>query len=304
MLHYLKKNLSLKIKNFKNENIVKTQAHYMNNPYRSQRHPFHIVSPSPLPFFMAISVFFFVLSLIFYMHKTKYSQCLITPMFIFFLFALYNWFQDVNREGVQLGLHTSATRKNLRTGMVLFIVSEVMFFVSFFWAFFHSSLAPAMEIGFIWPPKGIQVIDPFRLPLLNTIILLSSGVSVTAAHLAVVNNSSLHKGGFAFFVTIIYGLFFTFCQIYEYRHATFNISDGIYGSVFYLATGFHGFHVIIGTIFLIVCFLKFLDGQYHPSAHVSLECAVWYWHFVDVVWIFLYVSIYWWGGSANSINLF
>jgi len=183
-------------------------------------------------------------------------------------------------------------QKGLKMGMVLFIVSEVLFFFAFFWAFFHSSLAPAVQIGSVWPPVGISVFDPWGIPLLNTLILLLSGLTITYTHHGLLlGYKDVVKDGFLF--TLLLAFLFTFFQGYEYLNAAFSISDGIYGSTFYLATGFHGFHVLIGTLFILVCFLR--RGQFTVDHHVGFEAAAWYWHFVDVVWLFLFVTIYWWG---------
>jgi heme/copper-type cytochrome/quinol oxidase subunit 3 len=185
-------------------------------------------------------------------------------------------------------------QKGLSMGMILFIVSEVMFFFGIFWAFFHSSLSPNIEIGAVWPPKGIVTFDAWKIPLLNTIILLTSGASVTWAHHALVaGNRSETTLGLIF--TVCLGLVFTMFQAYEYSHALFTIRDTVYGSVFFLATGFHGFHVIIGTIFLFACLLRHLNYHFTTKHHLGFEAAAWYWHFVDVVWLFLFISIYWWG---------
>jgi cytochrome c oxidase subunit III len=182
----------------------------------------------------------------------------------------------------------------MRYGMALFIASEVMFFVGFFWAFFASSLFP---VGGVWPPKGIHPFDPFEFPFLNTLILLLSGTTVTWAHHSLLegNYKGLVQG---LTVTVLLGLSFTCVQAYEYSHAAFTFSGGIYPSTFFMATGFHGFHVIVGTTFLAVCLWRAHRGDFTPTHHFGLEAAAWYWHFVDVVWLFLFVCIYWWGMGA------
>ena len=175
--------------------------------------------------------------------------------------------------------------------MMLFIASEVMFFVAFFWAFFASSLFP---VGGVWPPEGITTLDPFDLPLINTLVLLLSGSTVTWAHHALIEDD---RSDFllALLLTVLLGIFFTFLQILEYTHAPFGFTDGIYPSVFYMATGFHGFHVFIGTVFLAVCLLRGYFGHFTSKQHFGFEAAAWYWHFVDVVWLFLFICIYMWG---------
>jgi len=179
--------------------------------------------------------------------------------------------------------------------MVLFIVSEIMFFLAFFWAFFHSSLAPTIEIGAVWPPKGIDVLNPWEIPFLNTVILLTSGATVTWAHHAILAGQKT-QGMVSLAATIILAAIFTGFQVIEYIEAPFTITDGIYGSTFFMATGFHGFHVFIGTIFLFICLLRLNANQFSTHQHFGFEAAAWYWHFVDVVWLFLFVAIYWWGG--------
>ncbi|MBX9976968.1 MAG: cytochrome c oxidase subunit 3, partial [Alphaproteobacteria bacterium] len=181
-----------------------------------------------------------------------------------------------------------------RIGMVLFITSEILFFSSFFWSYFHSALFPNEIMGNVWPPKGIATLDPFHLPYLNTLILLFSGTTVTWAHHAILENK-LDEALKGLLVTVGLGIIFTCVQAYEYGHAAFGLKDGVYGSNFYMATGFHGLHVIIGTIFLAVCAYRVWKKDVTPKAHIGFEAAAWYWHFVDVVWLFLFVSIYWWG---------
>lgn len=180
----------------------------------------------------------------------------------------------------------------LKWGIILFIVSEVLFFVSFFWAFYHSRLSPVYDLGSVWPPVGVEVFNPFQVPLLNTAILLASGVSVTWAHHSLVEGD-YNSANLALFVTVILGVYFTGLQWYEYQEAGFRISDSVYGSIFFIGTGFHGFHVLVGTIFLIVCLVRSIFWHYREVHHFGFEAAAWYWHFVDVVWLFLYVRIYW-----------
>jgi cytochrome c oxidase subunit 3 len=192
--------------------------------------------------------------------------------------------------------------------MIMFIASEVMFFVAWFWAFFDASLYPA-EIhqvtraeftGGVWPPKGIEVIDPFHLPLYNTIILLLSGTTVTWAHHALLHND--RKGLiWGLSLTVALGVLFSFVQAYEYIHAPFGFKDSIYGATFFMATGFHGFHVLIGTIFLLVCLLRAFGGDFTSKQHFGFEAAAWYWHFVDVVWLFLFACIYVWASAGAPI---
>lgn len=211
------------------------------------------------------------------------------------------WWRDVSREASLQGHHPIEVETNMRLGIILFIASEVLFFARFFWAFFHSRLAPSIEIGILWPPKNISPFNPFQIPLLNTIILLSSGVSVTWAHHRLIeNNHSQAKTGLL--LTVILGVYFTALQAYEYIEAPFSFADSVYGSTFFIATGFHGLHVIIGTTFLAVCLYRLSSYQFSYSHHFGFEAAAWYWHFVDVVWLFLFISIYWWGSCFFSIK--
>lgn len=204
------------------------------------------------------------------------------------------WWRDIIRESTFIGYHTSYVVQAHRLGIILFIISEVMFFFSFFWAFFHSALAPTVQIACTWPPPGIEPINPFSVPLLNTAVLLASGFTVTWAHHGLIAGSRKNALQ-ALFITCSLGLYFTKLQLQEYYDAPFTIADGIYGSVFFVSTGFHGLHVIIGTLFLLVCLYRTYAIHFSTDRHVGFEAAAWYWHFVDVVWIFLYLCIYWWG---------
>jgi cytochrome c oxidase subunit 3 len=213
--------------------------------------------------------------------------------------TMFFWWRDILKESKAPGLHSSVVRLGLRYGMILFIASEVMFFVAFFWAFFHFALFPDHVSGAataIWPPKGVLTFDPFGLPLLNTMILLLSGCTVTWAHHSLIEND--RKGlVYGLALTVFLGVSFTGLQVVEYMEAPFAFTGGIYPSVFFLATGFHGFHVIVGTIFLAVCLIRAMRGDFTPQKHFGFEAAAWYWHFVDVVWLFLFVVIYWWGAG-------
>jgi len=208
--------------------------------------------------------------------------------------VMFVWWQDVIRESTFQGHHSLIVKQGIKYGMLLFILSEVLFFFSFFWAFFHSSLAPAVELGVVWPPQGVSALNPFSVPLLNTAVLLSSGATVTWAHHAIVCGAK-KEAQLGLFLTLLLGIVFTSLQAIEYYEAPFALSDSVYGSTFFVATGFHGLHVLIGTTFLFVCFFRLLSNQFTRRQHVGFEAASWYWHFVDVVWLFLYLCIYWWG---------
>nr|QJF58162.1 cytochrome c oxidase subunit 3 [Corallina officinalis]QJF58185.1 cytochrome c oxidase subunit 3 [Corallina officinalis] len=261
-----------------------------------QRHPFHLVDPSPWPFVAAFSAFSCAVGATMYIHAYRQGSFVLSTSFIMLLLTMFVWWRDVIRESTFEGHHTGIVQQGLRYGVLLFIVSEILFFFAFFWAFFHSSLAPTVEIGSIWPPNGITVLNPWEVPFLNTLILLLSGCTVTWAHHAMVSNQRT-EGLLGLLFTVILATIFTSLQAFEYNMADFRLSDGIYGSTFYMATGFHGFHVFIGTIFLVVCTIRLFQYQLTQQHHFGFEAAAWYWHFVDVVWLFLFVSIYWWGGS-------
>ncbi|YP_009725123.1 cytochrome c oxidase subunit III (mitochondrion) [Drosophila subobscura] len=256
-------------------------------------HPFHLVDYSPWPLTGAIGAMTTVSGMVKWFHQYDISLFFLGNVIT--ILTVYQWWRDVSREGTYQGLHTYAVTIGLRWGMILFILSEVLFFVSFFWAFFHSSLSPAIEIGASWPPMGIISFNPFQIPLLNTAILLASGITVTWAHHSLMesNHSQTTQG---LFFTVLLGVYFTILQAYEYIEAPFTIADSVYGSTFYMATGFHGVHVLIGTTFLLVCLLRHLNNHFSKNHHFGFEAAAWYWHFVDVVWLFLYITIYWWGG--------
>jgi cytochrome c oxidase subunit 3 len=260
---------------------------------KNTRHPFHIVEPSSYPFTISICIFFLVISFVAYLQNNYAFSIVGFLALVGLIKTIYNWFFIIINEAYY-GYHTNKVQNGLRMGMVLFIVSEVMFFFGFFWAFFHASLTPSIYIGAIWPPINIDPLITWGLPLLNTIILLSSGISITWAHRNII------KGNWetvtnSLKITIFLGIVFTFFQICEYIAAPFFVLSSIYGSIFFLTTGFHGFHVLIGTIFLIVCLVRNENRQFTTAHHIGFEAATWYWHFVDVVWIFLFIMIYWWG---------
>lgn len=259
-----------------------------------QQHPFHLVTPSPWPLLTSFSLLALMLSAVTYFHAINHSLIKILISFFCLGFCIFRWFTDIVSEATFEGNHTLRVQRGIRQGMILFIVSEIFFFFSFFWAFFHSSLIPSIFIGAVWPPQGIETLNPWGLPFLNTVILLSSGVSITWAHRNIIAGRHWDTV-ISLAITVFLGLLFTSLQIKEYIDAPFAINSGIYGSIFFLATGFHGLHVLIGTIFLIVCFFRQLRFHFLRDHHLGFETAAWYWHFVDVVWLFLFVTIYWWG---------
>lgn len=264
---------------------------------QTQKHPYHIIDPSPWPIVAAFASGTMLFGGVLFMHYQIKSVMLVGLGLV--LLTMWLWWRDVIQESKE-NHHTQEVSHGLRMGMLLFIASEVMFFAAFFWGFFNASLYPTEAIEHVWPPKNIRTLDPFELPFLNTLILLLSGCTVTWAHYSIQNgNKDDTVKGLG--LTIILGIIFLFVQAYEYSHASFKFDEGIYPSTFYMATGFHGFHVLVGTIFLIVCYFRAAKGHFTAEKHIGFEAASWYWHFVDVVWLFLFVSIYWWGGSVGHV---
>jgi len=259
-----------------------------------KRHLYHIVDRSPWPFVCAFSIFFLLIGLVFYMHQIEYGLFVTVLGLFMILLIMYVWWRDVIRESTYQGNHTLIVQRGLRFGFMLFIASEVVFFASFFWAFFHASLSPSIVLGIVWPPVNIIPLSPWGVPLLNTAILLLSGFSITWVHYALINGDS-DEVLYGFIMTLCLAILFTLFQISEYFNAPFNISDGIYGTTFFSLTGLHGLHVIIGTVFIAVCFIRFLSLHFTSKHHLGFEFASWYWHFVDVVWLFLFIFVYIWG---------
>ena len=260
--------------------------------YHGHKHPYHLVDPSPWPFIGSMSAFIMAIGAVLYMHG-EVSWVLILG-FVGVLGTMAGWFWQVIKEAEHQGFHNPVVQVGMRYGMALFIASEVMFFVAWFWAYFNAALFPTVQIEGKWPPPGVETFDTWDLPFLNTLILLTSGITVTWAHHALREGNRKHfiQG---LLLTIFLGICFTCVQAFEYSHAAFGFREGIYPSTFYMATGFHGFHVLVGTIFLIVCYFRARAGHFKADHHFGFEAAAWYWHFVDVVWLFLFVSIYWWG---------
>nr|YP_010990570.1 cytochrome c oxidase subunit III [Kodaianella bicinctifrons]WOW98884.1 cytochrome c oxidase subunit III [Kodaianella bicinctifrons] len=257
-----------------------------------QNHPFHMVTKSPWPIIMSMNILTMLLGTVMWM--TKKEMITMNVGMLMTTLCSIVWWRDVTRESTYQGNHTNKVISGIKMGMILFIMSEIMFFSSFFWSFFHSSLSPSIEIGMNWPPKSIKSFNPTEVPLLNTIILISSGVTVTWSHQTILMNK--YKNSIkALMLTIILGVYFTFLQKWEYSQSMFSMADSIYGSTFFISTGFHGIHVIVGTTFLIVCLLRMKLMHFTMNHHLGFEAAAWYWHFVDVVWLFLYLSVYWWG---------
>jgi cytochrome c oxidase subunit III len=266
-------------------------------------HPYHIVRPSIWPLIGAGSALLLAVGALLFMHGIEWGGFRFGLKGVFLgilgvLATMFFWWKDVLFEAVEEKAHSPIAKIGLRYGMALFIASEVMFFVAFFWAFFNASLFPTEAIGFVWPPANMEVIEPFQLPLLMTMILLLSGCTVTWAHHAILHNEQ-YEAVKAIGLTVILGGIFLAFQIYEYAHAAFGFTEGIYPSAFFMATGFHGFHVFVGASFLFVCYKRALKGHFTPDSHFGFEAAAWYWHFVDVVWLFLFTVIYWWGNTIG-----
>lgn len=270
---------------------------YIINMKLYQRHPFHLVNPSPWPLVGSISAFTLTTGSVMYFHGYLFGDMIASLGMVSVIYTMFVWWRDVVRESTFEGHHTLQVQNGLRYGVILFITSEVAFFAAFFWGYFTASLAPNIEVGGIWPPIGIEVFNPWEVPLVNTLVLLLSGVTITWAHHAILAG---YRGQaiLGLSLTVFLGAFFTVLQGVEYAEATFSIADGIYGSSFFMATGFHGAHVLIGTTFLIVCLIRLIRNHFTTAHHFGFEAAAWYWHFVDVVWLFLFVSIYWWGGLS------
>ena len=263
-------------------------------------HPYHLVKPSPWPLMGAFAAGLFATGMVIYMHDGGWLLAALG--FACVLAVMFGWWRDIIKEAVREKAHTPVVKIGLRYGMALFIASEVMFFAAFFWAFYDSALYPkvfAENPQGVWPPPNIVPLETFHLPLMMTLILLLSGVTVTWAHHAILEGRN-SEAARALGLTVLLGVMFTFFQGWEYAHAAFGFKEGIYPSTFYMATGFHGFHVIVGTIFLAVCWFRTMKGHFTPKSHFGFEAAAWYWHFVDVVWLFLFVSIYWWGSAGAA----
>jgi len=271
----------------------------MEKRYVAKRHPktqhyYHIVDRSPWPFLLSCSLLLTAVGAAKWFHYKGFGFSLLFGVIIT-IFNLVLWWRDVIRESTFEGHHTKVVQKGLRIGFILFILSEIMFFFSFFWAFFNASLAPSIEIGCVWPPILIKTFSPWAVPLLNTQILVVSGITITWAHYCLMYGKR-EECLLSIGITLALGFLFTLFQLMEYNEASFSISDSVYGSTFFLLTGFHGLHVIVGATFITVCFFRYLNYHFTRKHHLGFEFAAWYWHFVDVVWLFLYLILYCWGG--------
>jgi cytochrome c oxidase subunit 3 len=279
--------------NFSNKNFLNFYYLFNLNQIKTKHH-WHLVDPSPWPLMGSLSSLCITSGGVLFMHNYLEGFALLKFGIFSLIFVMYVWWRDVIREATFEEQHNFAVQRGLRLGMLLFIISEIMFFFAFFWAFFHSSLAPVFNIGGVWPPKELITIGASGIPLTNTIFLLSSGATVTYAHHGIRCKSKKHTI-YGLIFTLILATLFTVLQGYEYLNAPFNINDSVFGSCFYMTTGFHGFHVFIGTCCLFVSFLRVILNHFTMTHHFGFEAGIWYWHFVDVVWLFLFVMVYWWG---------
>nr|YP_009652902.1 cytochrome c oxidase subunit III [Andrena chekiangensis]QCG69815.1 cytochrome c oxidase subunit III [Andrena chekiangensis] len=257
----------------------------------NSNHPFHMVTLSPWPMLTSINIMNTFMSMII-MFNLKMKLLMIISMATLIM-CIIQWWRDVIRESTFQGFHTFTVTKLIKMSMILFIISELLFFVAFFWTYFHSSITPSIEIGMNWPPSSINQFNPYNIPLLNSIILISSGITITWSHHALMSNKALETK-VSMFMTIILGVYFTMLQIFEYLEAPFCFNDSVYGSIFFMTTGFHGSHVNIGLIFLVSCFTRMMKNHFSKMHHLNFETASWYWHFVDIIWLFVYITIYWW----------
>lgn len=252
--------------------------------------PFHLVRVSPWPLLISFRVILIIVRVLIIFNE--YNFIILFIRYILILILIYQWWRDVIREGTYQGSHSTNVLKGFQFGIFLFILSELIFFVSFFWTYFHFILSPGVELGNICPPLMIESFNPYNIPLLNTVILLTSGVTITLCHHRFLNNK-FNLSILIIIITLFLGVIFTFFQLIEYGESVFTITDSIYGSIFFLATGFHGLHVLIGSRFIFIIIIRLKNKQISYFHHFGFEACLWYWHFVDVVWLFLYIFIYW-----------
>lgn len=253
--------------------------------------PFHLVTFSPWPILISFSLYILMIGLLNWFNVFNFF--LFIYGFLLVILCLIQWWRDVIRERTFQGFHTLIVVKGLKIRIILFIISEILFFFRIFWCYFHIFLSPRIEIGRIWPPKNIIIFNPYGIPILNTIILLSSGVRITWCHYRILNGLKIERI-FSLLLTIFLGLIFTIFQYLEYIEAIFSIRDSVYGSIFFISTGFHGLHVLIGTLFLVVNLFRICLNNFSSFHHFGFEASAWYWHFVDVVWLFLFMLVYYW----------
>lgn len=268
----------------------------MTNKVRGhlQLHPYHLVGPSPWPIFTSFSLMSLALNLGLNFHGYMNNNYFILLSIVTILYSMTLWFKDIIAESTYLGDHTLAVKKGIMQGFLLFVVSEILIFASLFWSYLHSALNPTVELGMTWPPTGIEAISPAELPLLNTIILLASGATITYAHHALLNGNRVNTlYGFTYSTVLI--ILFVALQGLEYKFAPFTIADSVYGSAFFSTTGLHGLHMIMLAIMLLVCTFRVYNYDFTNSSHVFAETSILYLHVLDVIWLFIYIVMYWWG---------
>nr|AKM70045.1 cytochrome oxidase subunit III [Eucallipterus tiliae] len=253
--------------------------------------PYFILNLSPWPILMSLNTFNLMISNIMILNFNM-NMFFLSNLMLMIIISM-TWWRDIIRESTFQGNHNYNIMNLIKFSMILFIISEMFLFISFFWNFLHNSLAPSIELGLNWPPKNIKFFNPLLIPLLNTIILLTSSFTVTLTHFYLLNNNKTKTIKFMN-LTIILSIYFLFLQMLEYKQATFTFSDSVFGSSFYMATGFHGLHVIIGTLFLMINLIRMLKLHFSFIHHISFELSAWYWHFIDIIWLFLYMTFYWW----------
>lgn len=286
-----------------------------------QQHPFHVLYLSRLPMVMGALAGNLALAIIVKLHPEILDTCskffglgnflplfnlgnpsetadfIIIQILVLILITMWAWGRELVNESTHAGFHTTNVVTGLKYGMLLFLASEMMLFFPFFWAFFHATLSPAVTLGSVWPPEGIageETLDAFMLPLVNTLVLLSSGVALVAAHRAIIAGcNTLVLNGL--FIAVCLGILFSWLQYLEYGLTKYTIADGLYGSTFFMLTGLHGFHVLVGTCLLLITYWRAVQKQFSRERHMFFEAAAWYWHFVDVIWLFVFALVYLWG---------
>ena len=271
-------------------------------------HPYHLVDGSPWPIMMAISIGTLAMSIVAYLHGYEESGISSLMVLVTCIAIATLWWRDVIREAFG-GYHSTIVQRSLLISFILFLLSEIMLFGSFFWAYGYASLCPSIELGSVWPPVGITPLFADGIPLLGSILLLSSGFVCTIAHHAIqggdsstiISPRSRSLAINCLIGTIFLGILFVALQAFEYQCSTFTISDSVFGSVFYATTGLHALHVIIGLIFLTVCLFRLIADHFSSEHHVGLEFAIFYWHLVDVVWLIVFIGYYCWGGGFSDV---
>nr|DBA43512.1 TPA_asm: COX3 [Bombus citrinus] len=251
--------------------------------------PFHMVTPSPWPIMISMNLMNLLMSLISWIYLNNFMFSMFN--LLTFLMSMMMWFRDIIRESTFQGYHSFYITSMMKFSMILLIISELFFFISFFWTFFHNSMSPSIEINSFWPPKMIKFFNPLEIPLMNSITLILSGLTVTLSHYNMLNNN-MKSSMLNLILTISLGTYFNLMQIFEYSNSFFCINDSIYGSIFFLSTGFHGTHVMIGTLMLSYSLLRMYKNHFSPIHHINYELSIWYWHFVDVIWLFIYMFYY------------